>query len=527
MLAYILSNYRPGDTIEVTCSEGTIQGEIEYLNYNYIVLRQPNGKICGIAAADIRTFRAECPVPLTPTVKPATQPPAEEPETENKEGDAGNEDSYSSRTDTQTKGYAPEATPKVVGRIDLKQLHAIDPRYGKRNYFPTEQPQEEKADGNADSTYRNSYNDTRAPRNNWRTGEGRTYTTPFVAARGRITYYNPDKRFGFIHDYREDADLYFNVQSVIDSRLYDQLYKGTKVVYTIGRNHQGFVAQYIHLPHSVEDLLMMAEDLFDARHYGPAQGVIDHILEVVPDDEKALQLRDDIKEMAPTPTLTATTAQLTAQFPLYAQAKKYYLAKDADKAEEYYLKAIEAGEKAESSVKDLVTLYVSRYKQAEDPEEKENCRKKAIDFLEAHKNLLPDNLTTKQFLALNYYLSIQEYEKFIALVDEILTDPSIAATLSKRAFYMWQKGIALNKMGRTEEALAVVDKELALSPAHTQLRRLREIILHPEQQTEAGENEESQETSAPEGEQPAAADNDDNEKGEKPSSWWNSLNTAW
>lgn len=527
MLAYILSNYRPGDTIEVTCSEGTIQGEIEYLNHKYIVLRQPNGKICGIAATDIHTFRAECPVPLTPVVKPATQPPVEEPDTESKEGDTEHENDYSSRTTAQTESYTQEIQPKVVGRIDLKQLHQIDPRYGKRNYFPTEQAQEEKADENADNTYRNYNNDNRTPRSNWRTGEGRTYTTPFVSARGRITYYNPDKRFGFIRDYREDIDLYFNVQSVIDSRLYDQLYKGTKVVYTIGRNHQGFVAQYIHLPHSVEDLLMMAEDLYDARHYGPARGVVEHILEVSPDDEKALQLRDDIKEVSPTPNTAATSAQLSAQFPLYAQAKKYYLAKDSDKAEEYYLKAIEAGEKAESSVKDLVTLYVSRYKQAEDPEEKENCRKKAVDFLENYKNLLPDNLTTKQFLALNYYLSIQEYDKFIALVDDILTDPSISTTPSKRAFYMWQKGIALNKMGRTEDALDVVNQELELSPAHTQLQRLKEIILHPEQQAEAGENEESQETTDTEGEKTEAGNDTEDENGNKSGSWWNSLNTAW
>ena len=43
-----------------------------------------------------------------------------------------------------------------------------------------------------------------------------------------------------------------------------------------------------------------------------------------------------------------------------------------------------------------------------------------------------------------------------------------------------QKGIALNKLGRTEEALAVADKGLALVPHHAQLRKLRYIIEHPE-----------------------------------------------
>ncbi len=49
MLAFIKSNYQIGDTIEVTCSEGVIAGQIEYVNNKYIVLRQSNGKVCGIA----------------------------------------------------------------------------------------------------------------------------------------------------------------------------------------------------------------------------------------------------------------------------------------------------------------------------------------------------------------------------------------------------------------------------------------------------------------------------------------------
>ena len=66
MLAFIKSNYQIGDTIEVTCSEGVIAGQIEYVNNKYIVLRQSNGKVCGIAASDIRTFTANSPVPMMP-----------------------------------------------------------------------------------------------------------------------------------------------------------------------------------------------------------------------------------------------------------------------------------------------------------------------------------------------------------------------------------------------------------------------------------------------------------------------------
>jgi hypothetical protein len=81
MLAFIKSNYQIGDTIEVTCSEGVIAGQIEYVNNKYIVLRQSNGKVCGIAASDIRTFTADSPVPMMPcNGKQATVEPTESDE---------------------------------------------------------------------------------------------------------------------------------------------------------------------------------------------------------------------------------------------------------------------------------------------------------------------------------------------------------------------------------------------------------------------------------------------------------------
>ena len=54
MLNYIKANYRAGDSIEITSSEGVFTGNIEYVTDKFIILRQPNGQICGIAAAKQR-----------------------------------------------------------------------------------------------------------------------------------------------------------------------------------------------------------------------------------------------------------------------------------------------------------------------------------------------------------------------------------------------------------------------------------------------------------------------------------------
>ena len=61
MLTFIKLNYKIGDVIEVTCTEGVVKGQMEFVNDRMIVLRQPNGQICGIASGDVHSFRAETP----------------------------------------------------------------------------------------------------------------------------------------------------------------------------------------------------------------------------------------------------------------------------------------------------------------------------------------------------------------------------------------------------------------------------------------------------------------------------------
>ena len=215
MLAYIKSNYKTGDTVQITCSEGLISGEIEFVSNKYIVLRQPNGQIVGIAAEDVRTFTADCPVPLTPAVKPATQAPAETDEDAEESEALSDTDAtiaseaasgYGKTADYMEDRPTLEFNPKVVGKINLAQ---VDPKYGKRSFFRSATDESGNTDtaNTADTFHRSaSYSGPRKP---------------YVSARGRITYYNAEKRYGFIHDYTEDADIYFHQSQVVDSALYD------------------------------------------------------------------------------------------------------------------------------------------------------------------------------------------------------------------------------------------------------------------------------------------------------------------
>lgn len=538
MLSFIKANYKTGDAIDITCSDGSVQGQIEHVSSSYIVLRLANGNICGIAAADVRSFTAASPVALVPTKVPATVMPESEaeaaPEAEQKaepqtaENTAAPAEAEEKPTAKRVEEYknvelfeVPEKTrleaPKAIGFINLD---AVD---RKRHSYFNDKRRDNHTTGSSLSETEQAYERSFA-------------TTEFVPAKGQITYYNADRHYGFIHDQKSGNDLYFYVNSVAEPALYDHLRRGTRVCYTIGRNKQGFTATCIHLPHTVADLLQMADDNIGDHKLQQAEGLISHVLEVAPNNADAKELLDQLHEATPAPRFAPTEKGGPAlqynPYATYAAAKKAYLEKEYDKAEDLYKKAIAAGEKVESCVKDLVTLYVSLYKQAEDEAEKQSFLAKAKDIMATHGQTLPDNLTTKQFLALNYYLPIQDFEAFIKTVDELMEDPSVSGTLSRRVFFMWQKGIALNKMGRSEEALALADEGLALVPRYRQLQNLRNFILDPEpEEQEAEATDAAAEPAAANTAEPAAAANaaepaapaDDTTGEEKSDEWWDEL----
>lgn len=486
MLDYIKKNYGVGAPMEITTSEGVFTGEIEFVNEKYIVLRQDDGKVCGIAGTDIYTFKADRPVPQN-------LPQDECEKTDDAAGLKSDVDSEKPSNETPADNDCEEnpveekssllaenvVEPKVVGHIDLEKLQQIDPKFSRRKYFYDKKEEERPADEAAvQEENQNAVGEETAKDEKYRTDE------PYVAPKGRITYYNAERGYGFIREFNTENDLYFKQHQVVDPALYERVTRGAKVVYTTERNSLGLTANCIHLPGTVRNLLPLAEDLLDSRRFYFARGVVEHILEVDPENAEAKDMQAEIRDSAPAPRFVRhENHPLPSSFNpylTYSQAKRAYLSKDYEQAETLYLQALEANEKPESCIKDLVTLYVSRFKQAESEEDKKAAREKAVAFLEAHRAELPDNLTTLQFLALNYYLPILDYTKFIEIVDEILADEQIMESVSRRVFYLWQKGIALNKLGRKEEALALVEDTLKLSPRNRQLLNLQYVIQHPE-----------------------------------------------
>ena len=56
MIEFLKSNFTVGDPIEITTDTETVQGQIEFIGPDYIVLRLSNNQVKGISESGIRTF---------------------------------------------------------------------------------------------------------------------------------------------------------------------------------------------------------------------------------------------------------------------------------------------------------------------------------------------------------------------------------------------------------------------------------------------------------------------------------------
>lgn len=489
MLSFIYANYHKGDTIEIGCSAGIITGNIELVTPKYIVLLLPNGKCVGIAAADVHTFNA----PQRNWVVPATDADTTDIPTQRADTDLAYDDTHEGNTPTpQETAEAEDTLPcKVVGKLSASELQRIDPKLRHRQYFrrlredgqTDESTDTVNADTAGDPERPSRYeDDSLAEHAEAISAQRLNDDTQYIPADGQITFYSHDRRYGFIHDNSRDLDVYFHYSQIIDQRLYPYLTKGIKVCYNIERNSHGFSAQNVHFPCHLSDLAEMGRHLISLRYFRQAEVLVRKLYDI---DPQAPEIQELAKHLRPGVIGgNEENSPYYEAFTEYMTGKKCFLDKKYDEAEAAYLKAIELNQRPESCVKDLLTLYVSLFKQTDDPQEKETRRRKALDFLAAHHHLLPDNLTNKQFVARNVYQALQDFEAYIAALDEILADPQVKHS-SRYPYYLAQKAAEYLKYGHKDEAAAIIDEGLLVAPANRQFLRLKSQLNQDNMQPDA------------------------------------------
>lgn len=275
--------------------------------------------------------------------------------------------------------------------------------------------------------------------------------------------------FGFIYDSKTGRELYFSFKDVVGD-LQIVLNKG--VIYTESKNSIGSTAICVHKSGTVKDLLALSEDVAEKGKLSNALNIVEHILDVYPDNFTANEVKKDLIKQLKSQKHYST---YTSDGNPYSKAKEKYLKKDFEKAIEYYMQAIKERDRVESAVKDLAVMYVQLYK-SDYKSKAESWKENALKLMDDYMGLLSHNLSTKNFLLHNFYLPLVEYEKATEIIDELIDDEEIQNDSNKCSALMYTKAFALIRLKKIEEAENAIDDALSYNPRNNSALQLKELI---------------------------------------------------
>ena len=289
---------------------------------------------------------------------------------------------------------------------------------------------------------------------------------------GEVKFVDISRNFGFIADGKTNQDVYFSLSQIVDEDPSQLQWSHTPVVYTLQNDPQGTKAVTVHKPRKIKEMLSIAESLSERGEYKHAFNLVDQILKEYPDNFSADTLKRD----------------LTRRYPIYAhkdreysnaygKAKRYHSEKKYDKAIEYYLKAINKGEKVESSIKDLGMLYAFLYKSelGKDSDKAEQYRTKALKLMEDFSDGLSNSVSTWNYLE-NFYYSVKSFDIFIKVVDNLLDECEIRRDKSRSSALLHKKAVALIQLNEMQDAIDTLDEALEVDSTNQSAIKLKALI---------------------------------------------------
>ena len=472
MFDFIKSTYKKGDKLKLTCVNGEFIGEILFISEDSIILKTDEGKTCGIKGCDISFFEEE--------TTQSTLIPGEDTETNNlipdtvdkipsTESDRNEESPTESIVDQKIDTIASSTTEdeeennqdkkpklKIVGKIDIDAINqATRPRKAK---IPKDKSKPTKTLKGLESL-RSLLED-----------QHRRENEKQVPAIGKIKCAFPDRNFGFIIDAKSGTDLFFSFEQLIDSRIVSKssgyLYE-LPVIYSIQNKEKGDIAVSIHRPGKVSELIKLAEELANEENIKHSVRVVEHILNEYPDNFTAYEFKKQLSKALFNVTSKAYSTNL------YFKAKNFDMAKDYPNAIDYYLKAIEADIKLESSIKDLGSLYAKLFKDG--GEDAEMYRQKAIQLMKDHEKDLPQSLSTLNYLE-GFYYSIQYYDAFIEIAQQLLERDELISDKSRSSLLLCKIAVAYVQTDKIIQAIELLDEAQTLDPNNVRAIKLKSAI---------------------------------------------------
>lgn len=463
MFEFLKETCQKGQCISVECPNGKYVGEIIFIGADSIGLKQSNGKPVGIKGTDIAFFEQI-------DYKNGISDDIDAVETTTKDNETKIVDTKVSNPKIEELGKTdnpkvedtnnpiepeqPSNGLKILGKIPIDELEKMGGTKIKKN------KQKVKTIGNDFGVLESLVSEKHAVEN-----------SQIVSAKGEVSQIFRDKNFGFIQDGKTKRTIFFNLHDVIDSELGNYLGRYVPVVYTMSSNDKGDKAKDIHKPKSIAEIIKMAEREYKNGNNNTAIGLLNHILDEYPDNFSASQFKNEIEKSIP--NYKAKNKIITNY---YYQAKQFDINKNYDKAIEFYQKALDAGEKEETCIKDLAMLYAAIYKnKVQEGLDAEKERKRAVNFITNHEKML-QNVTSTHYFLENLYYSLKEFDKFIQITDILLNDRNVTKDKRRHTAYLVKKAAALIQLEEYGEAEDIVDEVLALDSANIGALKLKKSL---------------------------------------------------
>ena len=448
MIEFLKSNFTVGDPIEITTDTETVQGQIEFIGPDYIVLRLSNNQVKGISESGIRTFSS-----ISEQTRPDDARDDAAPEKEEEQ-----EKSPTETSPEEIEPVKPFTKYKPGDRVPLSVLTERDPSllsdWSKKG--ETKKRNEEAVEG-----VREAYVQAKSA--------SRKEDQVVISPIGKIVQLRPSYQFGFI-DVSDGRRYYFNRSDIIDGSLRDFSGENIEVVFLPASNHKGLTAKAIVRPQTVDKLLDIVMERTTQGDLFRSRNLLRLITDKYPKNQSAKAVLEALEKVLD----KDRNAEDGDDADAYNEGIRLVNEKDFEGALKGFLASIEEGKRVEQAIKQAITTYVRMYTATEDLETKESIRHSALDFINERRSELPNNINTL-FVLENAYFALGEYTAHIDVVEEVINFCAKKRDIAKYLFYLRKAAQSYFRLGDYARALDTAQEGLEREPDDEQLIKLRDM----------------------------------------------------
>lgn len=274
--------------------------------------------------------------------------------------------------------------------------------------------------------------------------------------------------FGFISDNKTGDQIWFGGIELLGIDPTKEKVPGMYVVYSRSFNYKGSTAVSIHKPDTIANLLLLVEDLAKKTKFDDAIEVLSHITSQFPNNFSALQKRKEIDQKK----LYAKYNYNYSDNNYFRQAITYRQNKDFVNAIESYKQAIENNQNVESSIKDLMGLYLHMLKNAADQTAYDKYLKETKIFTEQYVKKLSKNINNLSQLE-NFYFALKDYVNF-KKISNLLLQKNIED--KQRVNLLCKIASLYLKEGDKEKARKFLGQAAEIEPTNNAVDKLFDIL---------------------------------------------------